>query len=251
MRTHESSARFCCWLHRLFRVGVDRNRDDRTGAEMNKPSLTVERLRSGGFEEVGCWELNNAQDLAHSIDLPNQAGVYAFVIDGVVQYVGLASNSLRQRLGFYRKPGVSQRTNLRLNEIIRGHLREKAIVQIFIARPADHDWNGFKVNGSEGLEAGLIAEFDLPWNMRGSVRQLVKPAKESSNQHRQRDVSQQILDLIKRRPGMTELEIAKAIYGPTALQPQVNAVCRKLIAAGLIMRRGQGRSDPFIYHAVD
>ena len=92
---------------------------------MTKLFLTVERLTSGGFTEVGCWELNSTHDLAHQIDLPAKAGVYAFAIDGVVQYVGLASKSLRQRLGFYRKPGVSQRTNVRLNEIIRGHLHKE------------------------------------------------------------------------------------------------------------------------------
>lgn len=49
---------------------------------------------------------------------------------------------------------------------------------------------------------------------------------------------------------MTELEIAKTIYGSAALQPQVNAVCRKLIAAGQVERRGQGGTDTFIYYPL-
>lgn len=135
---------------------------------MTKPPLTVERLLHAGFEEVGCWELNSAKDLAHTIRLPQHAGVYAFAINGVVQYVGLASRSLRQRLGFYRKPGASQRTNVRLNEIIRGHVGEGTTVRILVAHPPDFEWNGLKIRGAEGLEAGIITDFDLPWNVKGA-----------------------------------------------------------------------------------
>ncbi|HEY0164404.1 MAG TPA: GIY-YIG nuclease family protein, partial [Sphingomicrobium sp.] len=134
---------------------------------MAKPHLTVQHLLQAGFEEVGCWELSSASDLAHQIDLPQAAAVYAFAIDQVVQYVGLASKSVRQRLGFYRKPAASQRTNVRLNDIIRGHLGRGTTVQILIAHPPQHRWNGLTIKGAEGLEAGLISEFDLPWNMRG------------------------------------------------------------------------------------
>ena len=139
---------------------------------MSKPTLRVEKLTACGFAEVGCWELSEASDLTHSIDLPKRPGVYAFAIDGVVQYVGLASKSLHQRLNFYRKPGASQRTNVRLNEVIRGQIGAGAVVQIFVAHPPDQHWNGFKISGAEGLEAGLIADFHLPWNVRGVERQV-------------------------------------------------------------------------------
>lgn len=135
---------------------------------MSDNKLTVERLLAAGFQEVGCWELNDASDLTHSIQLPRKPGVYAFAIDGVVQYVGLASKSLHQRLGFYRRPGPSQRTNVRLSEIIRGHLGGGRTVQVLIAHPPDHHWNGFRISGAEGLEAALISDFDLPWNVRGA-----------------------------------------------------------------------------------
>lgn len=220
---------------------------------MSKPSLTVDRLAAAGFKEIGCWELSDARDLAHSIDLPKQAGVYAFAVDDIVQYVGLASRSLHQRLNFYRKPGASQPTNIRLNEIIKGHIDQGTTVRILVAHPPDQEWNGFKVKGAEGLEAGLIAEFDLPWNMRGTQPAVVKPMRSSPQGLRkpQRGVAQKIEELVRRRPGMTELDIAKAIYGPAAVQPQINPICRKLVAQGRIERRGAGRSDPFTYYSVD
>lgn len=214
-----------------------------------KAALTVQRLIAAGFTEVGCWELNSARDLVHQVTLPTEAGVYAFAIDGIVQYVGLASKSLRQRLGFYRKPGASQRTNLRLNEIIRGHLGSGTVVQILIGHPPDHDWKGLRIKGAEGLEAGLIEEFDLPWNVRGSTTRTAFPSRLAmASPERQKGVANQILDLVQRRPGMTELEIAKAIHGPGAVQQQVNQYCRMLVNQGKIMRSGSGgQSDPFVY----
>ncbi len=135
---------------------------------MTERTLSAKHLLAAGFKEVGEWELNEARDLTHAIDLPRTPGVYAFAINGIVQYVGLASKSLHQRLGFYRKPGPSQRTNIRLNEVIRGHLGEGRTVQVLIGHPPDHEWNGLKISGAEGLEAGLISEFYLPWNVRGA-----------------------------------------------------------------------------------
>lgn len=217
-----------------------------------RPELTVQRLFDGGFEEVGCWELNSTRDLVHRLDLPKQAGVYAFAINGIVQYVGLASKSLSQRLSFYRRPGVSQRTNIRLNEVIRGHLDKGTVVQILTAHPSDHKWNGFTIKGAEGLEAGLIAEFDLPWNMRGAVRTMAKPANSEARKSGQAALSDLILEAVRNRPGMTELEIAKAIYGPAAVQQRVNSDCRLLVGRKLLERRGSGgRLDPYVYHARD
>lgn len=219
---------------------------------MSKPVLTVERLIDGGFQEIGCWELNAVRDLSHSIDLPRKAGVYAFAIDGVVQYVGLASVSLHQRLNFYRKPGASQRTNIRLNGIIKARIEEGATVRILVAHPPEQKWNGFLIKSAEGLEAGLIADFELPWNMRGTnptrASPRVAPAADP-DQTKSGRAADRVLDLVKRRPGLTELEIARALHGPSAVQQQVNKECRKLVKGGQIIRRGHGgAADPFTHY---
>jgi len=213
---------------------------------MNKPQLTVEHLLRSGFLEVGCWQLNRGRELSHQIDLPAAAGVYAFAIEGVVQYVGVSAKSLRQRFRFYAKPGKTQTTSIRLNELIRGRIAGGATVEVLIANPPDHEWNGLKISGSEGLEAGLICDFDLPWNKRGSPTIVQsEPAKAGRNTK-----SASVVDIVRRRPGMTELEIAKAIYGPRAVQQQVNAECRRLVNLGLVERRGLGGAgDPFTYRS--
>ena len=56
-----------------------------------------------GFEEVGCWEISEVGELRVSAPVPAKAGVYAFAIDSVVQYVGVAATSLKQRFGVLRE----------------------------------------------------------------------------------------------------------------------------------------------------
>lgn len=100
--------------------------------------------------------------------LPKSVGVYAFVKDGVVLYVGVATMGLAKRIYFYARPGVSQRTSLRLNDLIRLELQSNGQIDVLIAQPEDMVWNGLPVHGAAGLELGLIKTYALPWNMRSA-----------------------------------------------------------------------------------
>lgn len=61
-------------------------------------------------------------------------------------------------------------------------------------------------------------------------------------------VAEQIEALVRRRPGLTEAELADALFPDGAYQQRVNSTCRALIKAGRVHRRGQGgRGDPFRY----
>ena len=53
--------------------------------------------------------------------------------------------------------------------------------------------------------------------------------------------------LIAKRPGLTEAELAEAIYGPDAYQQKVNSTCRRLLKTGRVERTGAGWSDPYRY----
>jgi hypothetical protein len=119
-----------------------------------KPLLTVSELAAGGFTLSSRWVLSSTGDLA--LDHPLPRGVYAFAKGDIVLYVGVATMGLAKRVYFYGKPGVTQRTSLRLNG------------NIYTALPPDLEWNGLPVHGSAGLELGLIKKFALPWNMRSA-----------------------------------------------------------------------------------
>lgn len=66
------------------------------------------------------------------------------------------------------------------------------------------------------------------------------------------DISNRLLDLIERRPGMTELEIARELFGASAVQQSVNPDCRLLLGLGLVERLGVGgRGDPYTYRVTE
>jgi hypothetical protein len=132
-----------------------------------KPILTAQALLAGGFERTSRWVLAPDGHLALEVPLPRQPGVYAFVLMGLAVYVGIASSGLANRLKFYIRPGVTQRTSQRVGARLIDELKIAGSIDILTARPPDASWNGWPINAGVGLEAGLIANYDVPWNMRG------------------------------------------------------------------------------------
>jgi hypothetical protein len=62
-------------------------------------------------------------------------------------------------------------------------------------------------------------------------------------------VLERIKERIAERPGLTEAELAQAIFGMDGYQQRVNSTCRLMIAKGEIERHGSGgSSDPYTYH---
>jgi hypothetical protein len=62
-------------------------------------------------------------------------------------------------------------------------------------------------------------------------------------------VSDSILSIVRRRPGLTERELAEEIFGNrSGYQQRANGSCRLLVAEGLLTRKGRGgMADPFRY----
>lgn len=132
-----------------------------------KPELSADTLLRAGFQRGSGWAIDDAGSLVLTDPLPKRVGVYAFVRASVVMYVGVATLGLAKRIYFYGKPGISQRTSLRLNAIIREEIGNANNIDILIGHPEDTTWNGLPVHGAAGLELGLIKAYHLPWNMRG------------------------------------------------------------------------------------
>lgn len=57
-----------------------------------------------------------------------------------------------------------------------------------------------------------------------------------------------IEELINRKPGLSEVELAAELFGHGARQQRVNPSCRLLSKDGRVVRRGLGgNGDPFRY----
>lgn len=127
----------------------------------------MERLLSAGFTLVGQCEGIGADSFSYSAPAPREPGVYAFAVDGLVMYVGLTRYGLRTRLGHYVYGHAQQRTSARVKGLILGALADGRSVSVLVAMPPQMMWNGLPVDGAAGLETGLIAALQPPWNQQG------------------------------------------------------------------------------------
>jgi hypothetical protein len=77
----------------------------------------------------------------------------------------------------------------------------------------------------------------------------------SSTAHRgaERDadvaLAEDLEQLVWRRPGLTELALAKCMFGRMGYQKRVNSSCRRLFREGRVERHGAGGpGHPFTYY---
>lgn len=86
------------------------------------------------WQPLGRVQLDDRGDLTFP-GTPRQPGLYRFRLGtGTTarHYIG-ETDDLPRRFRHYRKPGPSQTTNLRMNELVRAHLAASGTVEIDIA----------------------------------------------------------------------------------------------------------------------
>lgn len=144
--------------------------------QVRKPAATrappepwpMTKLVDAGFELLGECRSTDEGAFAFTAKATNDAGVYAFAVDGVITYVGLTRSGLRTRLGHYIYGHEKQRTSARVKALILEALAAGQIVSVLIASPPELEWNGLPVDGAAGLETGLIQLIRPPWNQHGN-----------------------------------------------------------------------------------
>ncbi|MCW6037447.1 GIY-YIG nuclease family protein [Spirulina subsalsa FACHB-351] len=129
--------------------------------------VPAELLLQCGFVLLGEWLPLAEGEFELSTRAPNDAGVYAFVVEDRIRYIGLTQTGLRTRMGHYRRGHVRQRTSARVKGLIAKSLAEGKAVQVLIAIPEPLEWNGLPVSTAAGLESGLIRMIRPEWNMQG------------------------------------------------------------------------------------
>ena len=128
----------------------------------------IERLLGAGFQLLGDCTLSADDVFGYSAQAPKQAGVYAFVVDGWIKYVGLTRGALRTRLGHYVRGHEGQKTSAHIKGRILETLRAGHHVQVLVATPPAFEWNGLPVDGAAGLETALIRLIKPEWNRQGN-----------------------------------------------------------------------------------
>ncbi len=158
----------------LVQAGIEAEARNDLRKSSRKPSASaaelwpIDRLLDAGFELLGSCEATGPDVFRYSNQAPAEPGVYAFGVDGSVMYIGLTRGALRTRLGHYIYGHEKQATSARVKALILEALANERSVQVCIARPPKLDWNGLPVDGSAGLETGLIKLISPPWNQQGT-----------------------------------------------------------------------------------
>jgi hypothetical protein len=137
-------------------------------AAPSKPKLKSDQLIGAGFDLTARWLKDKTGDLVLDGTLRREPGVYAFVNSDTALYVGVATMGLAKRLYFYRRPGSTQKTSVRIKALLLETLATVPQIDIYTATPPNSDWNGVPVSRVAGLEYGLIQTFYLAWNIRGA-----------------------------------------------------------------------------------
>lgn len=136
---------------------------------MNKMNKELDTLAQLGFEIVGEWFLEN-DALDFKIDKhKNEFNIlYAFVSNNKIKYIGKSTNTLGKRIYQYKKPGPSQKTNIKNNKNIKKLLISGQAVQIWAFPNQDKlYYREFPINIAAGLEDNLIAFVKPDWNDTG------------------------------------------------------------------------------------
>lgn len=126
----------------------------------------LNKLQTIGFQKVGKWFLNK-NTLDYSIDISNKNinFLYAFVVRDEIKYIGKSTQTIYKRFQGYKKPGSSQKTNIKNNLNVKEVLAQDQEVDIYIFLDTElMRYGEFHINLAAGLEDDLIKQINPPWN---------------------------------------------------------------------------------------
>ena len=160
--------------HRDKRAAVSPppGRDRSTGrlavaGSVDAPDRHWSTLLKNGFDYGADWTLDATGALVLDRPAPDEPGVYVFVEEDEVVYVGTTRRRLADRMRDYRVGHDRQKTSARIKRELIGRLTAGRAVRVLFCCPGVIEWRELPVEIAAGLEAGLISRFKPRWNRRG------------------------------------------------------------------------------------
>ena len=133
--------------------------------------LSLKDLKHVGFKQCAFWRLRDNSTFLEG-ELPKNPGIYLFVVDDIVRYVGKADETLYRRVRSYERRMRGDKRLRPVHEGIRDALKRGDEVTVFtldIEEPGIIEYEGMPLDTLVGLEAGLIEKIDLVWNRYNSA----------------------------------------------------------------------------------
>ena len=130
---------------------------------------SLEFLFNLGFEFAGEWMVDGGQPkliLNKYREIKN--ALYAFITEDDVMYIGKTARTLHERMNGYKKPGPTQKTNIKNNKNILELIKKGIPVRILVlVENEDLKYRGVPIDIASGIEDNLIAMIKPRWNEIG------------------------------------------------------------------------------------
>ena len=129
----------------------------------------INGLISIGFKKVGEWFLSNDEpELKIEKEADSKNILYCFVVNNQPKYIGKTTQALKKRMYGYRKPALTQSTNIKNNKNLKDSLKSGAVVELYVL--PDHGllhFGQFHLNLAAGLEDSIVSILQPEWNNVG------------------------------------------------------------------------------------
>lgn len=132
--------------------------------------MKLNDLTDLGFKLIAEWHLHEDGLVSLVGRVPAEVGIYLFVVDARVRYVGSAADGLGHRMRSYSRRQNSNPAGRPVHEGLSSALKAGENVQVFtLAVPAEARtaWGKLPVSALLGIEAALIEDLHPLWNRRG------------------------------------------------------------------------------------
>ena len=136
--------------------------------------MTIDDLVKVGFLPSGSWRRDADRGVTCGDKIPDESGVYLFVRQGRVEYVGSALKSLSRRMRSYERRQRAHDVSRLVHRELAKAIGASEKVEVYVRSIPSGEriaWNGLPVSVLLGVEAALIAVVDPPWNSRGRMSQ--------------------------------------------------------------------------------
>lgn len=142
----------------------------------------MDRLLNIGFLKIGYWFLkDNRIEYDLSSHYSEKNILYSFISNGIVKYIGKTTMPVYKRMYGYQNPGLTQGTNIRINQKLTEILSSREAVDILVL--IDNGllkYGNFVINLAAGLEDTLIYDIHPEWNCLGKKK--IESDKNSENE---------------------------------------------------------------------
>jgi hypothetical protein len=135
--------------------------------------LSLKDLKNVGFKQCASWRLRDDKSsfLQVETEIPEKPGIYLFVVDDKVRYVGKADKTLNHRVHSYESRRRGGKRARPVHVGVRDALKRGDKVTVFtleVKEPRIIVSEGMPLDRLVGIEAGLIETIDPDWNRYNS-----------------------------------------------------------------------------------